>query len=142
MALISGARYLLDTNVLVYSVNREAAEYARAKELIDEGLQNGGVFVVAHQNLLEFIAILTRAHGVAPAQALSDAQAFASVFEIISPLPTTFQTFTQLMHKAKRRSYPFDVYLVATMLDNNVRRIVTGNVKDFQPFGLDEVVVV
>jgi predicted nucleic acid-binding protein len=141
MSLISGEKYLLDTNILVYSVNREAPEHVRVEELIKKGLHAGSSFVVAHQNLLEFIAVLTRAYGIAPPRALSDAHAFASVFEVISPLPTTFQTFTQLVQKIKRPSYPFDAYLAATMFDNAVRRIITNNAKDFQPFGLDEIIV-
>ena len=142
MNLISGKRYLRDTNVLVYAVNRAALRHERVKELLEGGLRDGVRFTVAHQNLLELIAVLVRSFGIAPSHAQRDAEAFAGQFEVIAPFTGTLETFARLMKHAPKSAYPFDVYLAATMLDNNVRRIITGNVKDFQRFGFEEIVAV
>lgn len=139
MGLISGTKYLVDTNVLVYSVNRESPLYNQSKELLETGLREGVSFVVAHQNLVEFIAVLSRGYGIQKASAVADAKAFASRFEIIFPLPTTIDTFFELIAK-NAAVYPFDLYLAATMLDNQVTRIVTENTKDFQDLGLEEII--
>jgi predicted nucleic acid-binding protein len=141
MKLTSGTRYLVDTNILVYSVNRESSHYPSARKLLEDGFERGALFVVAHQNLIEFIAVLTRGYSIKLKEALSDAGSFTSRFEVIAPLPTTFERYTQLAQKVKETLYPFDLYLAATMLDNDVERIITANAKDFQGVGLKEILV-
>jgi predicted nucleic acid-binding protein len=122
----------------VYGVNRESLLHEQSKELLETGLRQGISFVIAHQNMVEFIAVLTRGYGIGRKQVMEDANAFASRFEVIFPLPTTLDTFFELMEKNKT-TYPFDLYLAATMLDNQVTRIITENAKDFQGLGLEEV---
>lgn len=139
MKLTSGLRYLVDTNILVYSVNQESPHYLSARKLLEEGFEQGASLVVAHQNLIEFVAVLTRGYSVRLKDALSDAESFASRFEVIAPLPTTFERYLQLAHKAKETLYPFDLYLAATMMDNDLERIITANAKDFRGIGFREV---
>lgn len=140
MKLTSQARYLVDTNILVYSVNQRSPRYSGVRKLLEEGLDQGVSFVVAHQNLIEFIAVLTRGYSVTLKDALSDAESFASRFEVIVPLPATFERYLRFAQKTKKTLYPFDLYLAATMLDNDVERIITVNAKDFQGVGLKEIV--
>lgn len=139
MKLTSGVRYLIDTNILVYSVNQESSHYSVIRKLLEEGLDQGVSFVVAHQNLIEFIAVLTRGYFIKLKDALSDAESFASRFEVIVPLPATFERYLRLTQKTKETLYPFDLYLAATMLDNDVEHIITANAKDFQGVGLKAV---
>ena len=139
MNLTSGAKYLLDTNILVYSVDRQSPFYVRSKEILENGLRQGISFAIAHQNLIEFVAVLTRGYGVERKQALGDAQVFAARFDVIFPFPTTIETFFQLADKQKA-TYPFDLYLAATMIDNQITRIITGNAKDFRGVGFEEVI--
>lgn len=139
MKLISGERYLVDTNVLAYSIDKESRFYLWSRRTIEEGFQQGVRFVVAQQNLIELIAVLTRGYGISLKEAFKDVQAFASRFELICPLATTFETYLGLANKA-RKAYPFDAYLVATMKDSGVERLITGNSKDFQGVGLREII--
>ena len=139
MPLTSGTTSLLDTNILGYSVDRHSPFYARSREILEAGLEQDISFAVAHQNLVEFVAVLTRGYGVERKQALGDAQVFAARFEVIFPLPTTLSIFFQLIAKEKA-TYPFDLYLAATMLDNQITRIITGNAKDFRGVELEEVI--
>lgn len=140
MELTSGIRYLVDTNILVYSVNQRSPHYASTRKLLEEGLKQGASFVVAHQNLIEFIAVLTKGYSILLNDALSDAESFASRFEVIAPLPTTFERYIRLAQKTKKTLYPFDLYLAATMMDNDVERIITANAKDFEDVGFKEVI--
>ena len=142
MNLISGVKYLVDTNILVYSLNSNAPQYTRAKELLEAGFRDGVGFVVAHQNLMEFLAVLTRAYKIEVGQAMGDVEKFISCFEVIFPLSTTLGCFSELMTGSGKGVYPFDVYLAATMLDNGVERIITANAKDFQGLGLEEVITI
>lgn len=46
--LISGKRYLLDTNVLIYSVDKASPFYAKAKKVIEIGIKQNVSFVITH----------------------------------------------------------------------------------------------
>ncbi len=139
MMTTSNRRYLLDTNVLVYAVDSESRHFDAAKHLWERYRADKIEPVVAHQNLLEFIATLMRDYDVSAREAADDAQAFAGHCEVIFPLPSTFHRFAELIHSVEKERYPFDVYLAATMIDNEVQRIITANVGDFGGLGLAEV---
>lgn len=139
MNLTSGEKYLVDTNVLVYSVDQSSSFYKKAREILERGLRGEFTLVIAHQNLIEFVAVLTRGYGVKIKNALDDAAAFVSHFEVIFPLPTTIDVFFQLA-RVHKRIYAFDLYLAATMLDNKIMRIITGNAKDFAGLSFKEVI--
>jgi len=55
-------RYLLDTNVLIYSVDKASPFYAKAKKVIEIGIKQNVSFVITHQNLLEYTAVLRRVY--------------------------------------------------------------------------------
>lgn len=139
MTLTSREKYLIDTNVLLYALDRKSPLHSKAKALLEEGLHEDGRLVVAHQNILECIGVLTRGYRVPHDIALREVLAFTSAFEQITPFPGTIDTFLSLMRRTKA-VYVFDIYLAATMLDNDVERIITANPKDFQGVGLKEVV--
>jgi predicted nucleic acid-binding protein len=139
MTLTSKEKYLIDTNILLYALDRKSPLHPKAKALLELGLHEGTRLVVAHQNILECIGVLTRGYKVPRGIALREVIAFTSAFEQIAPFPGTIDTFLSLMRRAKA-VYVFDMYLAATMLDNNVERIITANTKDFQGTGLKEVV--
>lgn len=139
MTLTSGARYLVDTNILVYSVDRASPFHIAARTLLEDGVERGTPFVIAHQNVLEFIAVLTSGHRVPISEATNDAESFIAHMECIAPLPTTWETCANLLRTAKRRPYIFDCYLTATMLDHGIHRIITQNKKDFEGLGLEEI---
>ena len=139
MNLISGTRYLIDTNILVYSVDRASPFYQTVTDMLKKAAEDGIELCLAQQNLTEYIAVLTQGYKVSLASAMEDAKAFAAQFEVISPLPTTLNTFFNLLENAVSHNYVFDIYLAATMIDNDVRRIITVNEKDFQSLGLEEV---
>ena len=138
MTLISREKYLIDTNVLLYALDRKSPLHSKVKALLEAGLRGETTLVVAHQNILECIAVLTRGYKIPHDIALREVFAFTSAFEQISPSPGTIDTFLSLIRRAKT-VYVFDIYLAATMMDNDVERIITANPKDFQGIGLKEV---
>ena len=82
---------------------------------------------------------MRRVYKVKLEEILKDIKIFTSYFEVISPLPTTFETFLKLL-ETNPKNYPFDLYLAATALDNQVFRIITANVKDFVNLGFKEII--
>ena len=140
MKITSKENYLIDTNILIYSLDRNSKFYRESRDVLEAGLKGEFYPIIAQQNLIELLAVLTKAYHVSLKSAIKDVISFANNFELITPLPTTFGKFLQIIHSLKTGFYPFDVYLAATMLDNHVKRIITANVKDFQALGLEEVV--
>jgi predicted nucleic acid-binding protein len=88
---------------------------------------------VAHQNLLEFLAVATNPkrveHPLTPDEALEKIAVYATNFRLISPLSKTFFTFTDLFSRHPSiRERIFDLYLAATALDNGINQLCTWNV--------------
>jgi predicted nucleic acid-binding protein len=142
MEIILKEKYLVDTNILIYSLDKKSPFYTASCNLLRDGLQKGARFIIAQQNLVELIAVLTKAYKISPNEALADAGSFAFNFEIITPLPTTLETFERLLKQSKGQQQIFDIYLAATMRDNDVCRIITANKKDFLGLGMEEIVEV
>ena len=138
MTLISREKYLIDTNILLYALDRKSPLHSKSRALLEEGLREEKRLLVAHQNILECIGVLTRGYKVPYDIALREVFSFTSAFEQIAPFPGTIDTFLALVRRIKT-VYVFDIYLAATMLDNNIERIITANPKDFQGVGLKEV---
>lgn len=136
---ISNEKCLIDTNILVYSINKSSPFYTTARALV-ENEERRSNFVIAQQNLLELVSVLTKRYRVPLYEASSSAHIFAKHFEIIAPLGTTWVTFTNLARQLKKHIPPFDIYLAATMLDNGIERIITANTRDFAGLGLKQII--
>lgn len=100
------------------------------KEVIGGDVQG----TVAQQNLLEFLAVVTSPKRVQYSlplqQALQKVAIYMATIPVIRPHRQTVHTLSQLLGK-----YPalgqrvFNLYLVATALDNGVHGVCTLNVK-------------
>lgn len=133
---------LFDSNVLIYNQNINAPLYQQSKNYHERVLASEINGVVSPQNITEFFAVITSPRRItkplSPDKALTAIQNYlnpASNFSIIYPNRLTLQIFRDLQKKYKVRSQKiFDVFLVATMLGNNISTILTANTKDFAPF--------
>lgn len=91
------------------------------------------------QNLFEYFAVVTDNRKVefplSPEEAIAEVEKYYKVktIQIIYPKATTLKRVIQLVKKYKvKRQEIFDIQLVATMLDNGVKNIVTRNEKHFK----------
>lgn len=81
---------LVDTNILVYFCDpRDAAKRTAARDVLRAG-QESGELRIAHQSLVEFVNVVTRARGgVAPLMTLANAirqiDLFLAQFSILYP---------------------------------------------------------
>ncbi len=83
---MSGGKVFLDTNVLVYAQDRDAAKKRkRSRELIED-IATTGVGVISTQVLQEFYVTVTRKMGVAPLAAKAVMQSFR-IFEVVQISP-------------------------------------------------------
>lgn len=131
---------LFDSNVLVYAHNEDSLFHSQAIKLITEAIKGEISGNLASQNLLEFYSVITDkrrlSNPVSPKQALELVnQYLSSSFEIIYPNLNTNKIMVELLKKnGFKNGQVFDVFLIATMLSNNISHIATANVVDFKKF--------
>ncbi|MBI4096532.1 MAG: PIN domain-containing protein [Candidatus Levybacteria bacterium] len=126
---------LIDTNILVYSINLDSLKYKQAKEFINNNL---GRLEIAHQNILEAIRVLTHKKFSNPRklkEALSSTLSIAQSCSLISPNQNTLYLALELIKKHNLSGNRiFDAYLTATALSNGITSIATDNTRDFKKF--------
>ena len=136
---------LVDSNLLVYSENKDSPFFDSSNDFLTKNFSYGRLFV-AQQNLVEFYAIVTDPkRALNPKTADQATQVIKSwikgeIFRIISPSKRSLESLVNLL-----RIYPakgqeiFDVYLAATMIDNDIATIYTADTKIFKKLGLKAV---
>ncbi len=128
------SQILVDTNVLIYAFNVSSPKHKMAKSV----LEGRGDLVLAHQNLLEFLRVVT--HPVYRKKIrLEMVNKFVGLLEdnlrVVYPTELTWEIFKNLKIKYEvGGNLVFDTYLVATMLSWGIKRIVTDNQKDLGKF--------
>ena len=144
---ISSEKGLIDTNVLVYAHDALSPFHKKAKELRDKAGRREIRACVSHQNLLEFYAVITNPKKLraplTPQQALREIKLYASSkgIDTIHPKSNTLKTTLELLNQFRiKRDRIFDVYLLATMIDNSVRAIYTEDTSAFEKYELVDVV--
>ena|SRR3989338_254610 len=123
---------LIDSNILVYSINSSSPKNKKAQTFLQNNLGN---LDVAHQNIFETIRVLTHPKFPSPMkirEALEAIEAILKDCRIISPDYRTHRIALELIKKYQfSADHVFDMYLVATALSNRIETIATDNVRDF-----------
>lgn len=124
---------LIDANILVYAYDTADREkHSVCKTILKEVWSKGGG-VVTLQNLMEFFVVVTRK----VEKPLSAAVAKTIVEDILKSEKWTVidrdaNTFLKAMELVAKRPAPFwDVLIAACMLENDIKEILTENIKDF-----------
>ncbi|MBI2885195.1 MAG: PIN domain-containing protein [Candidatus Omnitrophica bacterium] len=138
---------LFDTNLLVHAHVISSPYHAIARRLRDEASVGRLEACLSPQVLCEFVTVCTNPRVIQPALTLAEARGEVSAywtssgFKKVLPKETTIMRMLHLMTKiTTSRVDVFDIFLAATMLDNDVRTIYTQNVKDFVVFKELEVI--
>lgn len=131
MRTILKGKFLLDTNTLIYAFDRTSPFHEKAVKIINLALEGNFEAFIAQQNLVEFSNVLIRDYKVQSFSVVEDIKNISLEFPIITPTPNTLNIFSDLLLNSKIKGYIFDLYLIATMLDNEVTGIITLNDKDF-----------
>ena len=126
---------LVDSNILVYSINRRSAKHVAAKNFLQN---NAGDLKIAHQNIFETLRILTHPKFPSPMKVSEALKAIDNILKsckVISPNEITYHTTLLLIKENRVRSdLIFDAYLTATALSNGINTIATDNTHDFKKF--------
>jgi predicted nucleic acid-binding protein len=126
--------WLIDTNILIYSYDETQELHSSSYAFLEHAFSGHLPASIAHQNLLEFLAVVSNPkrveHPLSPDEAFEKIAVYAANFSLISPTSKTFLTFADLFARYPSiRERVFDLYLVATALDNGITQICTWNVK-------------
>lgn len=134
----------IDTNVLLYSLNRDCAEHAEARRFV-EGCAKRPDVAVAELVLVELYVLL---RNPAVVQKPLDAPRAAAVCEtfrsnprwaLIDGAPVMDQVWEAAARRGVARRHVFDSRLAFTLLHNGVTEFATRNAKDFADFPFDRV---
>lgn len=126
---------LVDTNILVYAINRRSPKNKIAQVFLQNNIGN---LQITHQNILEALRVLTHPKFPSPMKindALGAIEKILKACTVISPVEKTIYITLLLIKRNKCVSDQiFDLYLAATALSNEIVTIATDNVRDFKKF--------
>jgi predicted nucleic acid-binding protein len=126
---------LIDSNILIYSINSISPNHKNAKKFIQDNLN---IIEIAHQNILETVKVLTHKKHPNPMtaqQALRSVLAISNNCMVISPNRNTHHFAIEIIKDYKLTGVRiFDGYLAATALSNGIFTIATDNTRDFKKF--------
>src|SRR3989344_4052121 len=100
MMIISGKKYLLDTNILVYSQDKKSAKHKRTLEIIDDLEEKASTIFLTVQNLLEYSAVFSRHFKISKKEIAKDLDLFSqrANLRVLYPNEAVFKSFISLMN--------------------------------------------
>ena len=132
---------LLDTNILVYARDSESPFFKKAKEIVYKARRGELEACISLQNLSEFYAIVTNPKQVqnplTSQEAKKDVEEylFYSNIKKLSVKESTVKLAIELAEKYSiTKQHIYDTQLVATLIENRVKKIITMNTDDFSVF--------
>jgi predicted nucleic acid-binding protein len=131
---------LLDTNILLRSVEPNHPMHYPAHTAVSVLVDNGESLLLVSQTLYEFWVVATRlvgsnGLGLTPTQADAVLAKFKAQFTVHDDSPSIRPAWEQLVvkHKVVGKN-AHDARLVAAMIVHKIERILTFNVADFQRY--------
>ncbi|MGH2566630.1 MAG: type II toxin-antitoxin system VapC family toxin [Ginsengibacter sp.] len=128
---------LVDTNILVYAINKDSSKSKLARSFLQKtkvGLE------VSHQNIFEAYRVLTHRKFSNPMKIKAAQEEILEAIKncrIIVPDKMTHHLAFALIEKNDLTGNKvFDAYLAAVAISNEVTQIATDNEKDFKKFGI------
>lgn len=127
-------RKLVDTNIIVYALDEESEFHTLAVDVLSYPKN-----VVALQNLTETYRVITSKvqfnNPFSAIEAWEKLYIIAENLNVIYPDEKTFEILGKLAAKYGTTSYQtYDAMLVACMIREGVKCVVTNNPKDFQKY--------
>ena len=133
--LIRKFKMLIDTNILIYSINLDSTKHKQAKKFLNDNI---GELEITHQNVLEAIRVITHkkfSHPMSLKKALNAVLPMVKSYSMISPNQNTIYLTLELIKNYELNGNRiFDAYLAATALSNGITVIATDNTRDFKKF--------
>ncbi len=132
--------YLVDTNVLLRSVQVTHSMHKSSVQAVRILLNQGKRLCIIPQNLIEFWVVATRplevnGLGLSVADALNELEQLKNYFVLLPDTASIFTVWESLIAKYKVIGKPsHDARLVAAMIAHNLTHLLTFNTSDFKRF--------
>ena len=123
---------LLDTNVLIYALDRDSIYYMWARRFFDDSSRK---CVITSKNVAEFLCVMTRGENPALSveEAIATIKVFASNCRILYPDYASANLLLELIARDQVRGLKVHDYEIASIaLSNDVNLIATVNKNDFK----------
>lgn len=125
------SKLLLDTNVLIYSIDEGSKYFKKAQSIFTERLE----LYTTSKNLSEFLSVITRIpkNPLPLNDALLVVEDFTSTMTILYPNEESFIIFQNLLQKYRPTGLQIHDYeILSISLANQITTIATFNKKDFK----------
>jgi predicted nucleic acid-binding protein len=124
---MSAERFTLDTNILIYSIDRDAeARHGMARRIIDLAIRSDCWLTL--QAVSEFYAAATRKQRMPAADAAAQAADWLEMFPCLSHAPTAVRA--ALLAAAAGRISFWDAQMLATAAEGGCSAILTEDMSD------------
>jgi uncharacterized protein len=112
---------LVDTNVLVYALDADAAQHASSRALLEAGRAGSVTLYVTSQIICEFYSVVTNPRRVAKPRSYADAlAAISSLLGFLRVLPVPAHTVEELIRLVRRQPVTggdiFDLQILRTQV--------------------------
>lgn len=132
--------YLLDTNILLRSVQPSHPMHPEAVRAVGELISRGEQLSIIPQNLIEFWAVATRpvesnGLGMTVVQAAGEITNLKGLFQLLPDNASIYAEWERLVskHQVKGKE-AHDTRLVAAMIAHKINHLLTFNKDDFKRF--------
>ena len=133
MKITLNKKLAIDTNILVYLLDKNSDCHEKAVELFSRFEKENTKLVVTQQCLVELVQALTDYyHKPLKAAAKIAKQVANSTIQVINPLPQTVDTYLSLCKVNTKAKSHFDLFLAATLIDNKIDQILTNDRSGFK----------
>ena len=133
----------VDTNILLYSLNNDCPEYAKASAFIDSIATEEAVIcelvLVELYLLLRNPAVVARPLASDAAAELCNAYRRNPAWRLVDGAPVMNEVWEMASRAPFARRRIIDARLALTLRHHGVTRFATRNTKDFQGLGFDEL---
>lgn len=132
--------YLVDTNILLRSIQKNHAMFKDADTAVKTLLTFGEVLYVTSQNLIEFWAVATRplhSNGLELTieEAARELKGLKSIVAILPDTPDILSQWEKLViHHRVSGKQAHDARIVASMMVHGVTHLLTFNIDDFKRY--------
>ena len=134
----------IDTNILLYSLNRDSPEHGPARAFLEACAGRSDV-AIAELVLVELYVLLRNPAVVRKPLEAVDAAALCQVFRrhprwaLVDTAEVMDRVWAAAARPGVARRHVFDARLAHTLLDNGVKELATRNTRDFEGFGFERV---
>ena len=134
----------IDTNLLLYSLNRDCPEHGAARAFVEACAGRRDV-AIAELVLVELYVLLRNPAVVRQPLDAVDAAALCRAFRrhprwaLVDTAGVMDRVWAAAARPGVARRHVFDARLAHTLLDNGVTELATRNTRDFEGFGFERV---